>query len=112
MERRSFLKGLFAAAAVAAGCAARPPGAEAAPLPARPTPPVEPKVAEPAVAEDADIAAAKVEKAQYYVVRRRWRPAPANRCSSASKAWSAAAPGSVAKWRNWARPSVAASARP
>jgi hypothetical protein len=74
MERRSFLKGLFAAAAVAAGCAARPPGAEAAPLPARPTPPVEPKVAGPAVADDADVAAAKVEKAQYYVVRRRWRP--------------------------------------
>lgn len=75
MERRSFLKGLFAAAVVAAGCAAKPPGAEAAPLPARPTTPVEPDLAAPAVADDADIAGAKVEKAQYYVVRRRrWRP--------------------------------------
>lgn len=67
MQRRTFLRGLFAAAVVTAGCAARPPGADAAPLPARPTPPVDPMT---------DDAGARVEKAQYYIVRRRryYRP--------------------------------------
>ncbi len=72
MDRRGLLKGLFAFGAVVAACGAKPPGAEAAPLPARPTPPAAPEAQmAPAVATDADVAGAKVDNV-YWVVRRRY----------------------------------------
>ncbi|MBL8587848.1 MAG: twin-arginine translocation signal domain-containing protein [Methylobacteriaceae bacterium] len=75
MERRSFLKGLFGFAVVAAACGAKPPAAEAAPTPARPTPPVQPASAvEAAVATDKDIEAAKVDDVYWVVRRRYYRP--------------------------------------